>query len=93
MPRRPSPVPLEHIHITVPAAEKQRVELLLFSTAEKRVPQGAWQAFLLERIREYFDYATLDLSAYGYPSGFFVRAPKAMMEYIKQRMEEDRVQS
>jgi hypothetical protein len=88
MPRRPSPVPLEHIHVTVPAAEKQRVELLLWSDAERRVPQGAWQQFILERIREYFDQATLDLSPYGFPLGFFVRGPKGMIQALKQRFEE-----
>ena len=88
MPRRPSPVPLEHIHCTVPAAEKQRVELLLYSTAEQRVPQGAWQQFILERLREFFDYETLDLAPYGFPAGFFVRAPKGMIEVIRQRLEE-----
>lgn len=88
MPRRPSPVPLEHIHVTVPAAEKQRVELLLYSEAERRVPQGAWQGFILERIREYFDYTTLDLHPYGFPLGFFVRAPRGMIELVRQRLEE-----
>lgn len=87
MSRRPSPIPLEHIHITVPAHEKQRVELMLFSTAEQRVPYGAWQSFILERIREFFDYATLDLTPYGYPAGFFVRGPKGMIEVVRQRLE------
>ncbi len=88
MPRRPSPIPLEHIHIKVPAAVKQRVELILYSVAERRVPQGAWQWFILERIRDYFDYATLDLAPYGFPPGFFVRIPKGMLEIVKQRFEE-----
>lgn len=40
-----------------------RLELHLFSPGEGRIPQGAWQRFLVERINEFF--AKLDRKKEG----------------------------
>lgn len=54
MPRRPDldrPVPLK---LMLPESERTRLDLHLFSALEGRVPQGAYQNFFRERIREFF---------------------------------------
>lgn len=47
---------------TLPEDLRARLDLLLYSEAENRVPKGAIQEFLVERIREYFSPATYSLS-------------------------------
>lgn len=61
MPRKPAIEPNFELHTTLPARLAARVELLLFSEAEGRVPRGAWQKFLVERLTEYFHHRRVDV--------------------------------
>ena len=64
MPRKPAVVPNRHIHTTLPKDISDRVDLLLFSEAEGRVPQGAIQSLLVRLLREFFDHHQLDLAPF-----------------------------
>jgi hypothetical protein len=39
----------------LPEDVRAKLDILLWSAVEKRVPLGAYQAFFLERIRDYFE--------------------------------------
>lgn len=64
MPRRPNLNPTERMHVRLPADLAQKVELLLFSDLEGRVPYGAYQAFITQRLVEFFEDKPLDLGPY-----------------------------
>lgn len=64
MPRSPAIIPNRNIHTTLPAELATRLELYLWSESEGRVPRGAMQDFLIQRIQEFFAARTIDLSPY-----------------------------
>lgn len=42
------------LHISLPVSLRARLDLHLYSGLEGRIPKGAYQTFISERIREYF---------------------------------------
>lgn len=64
MPRPPAIIPNRHVHTTLPPELATRLELFLFSEAEQRVPKGAMQQFLIQRISEFFSHRSVDLSPF-----------------------------
>ena len=54
MPRRPAITPNIRLGTTLPAEIRAKLDLYLFSEVEGRVPKGAYQAFIIERIVEFF---------------------------------------
>lgn len=64
MPRKPSITPNKHIHTTIPADLAARLDLFLWSDVEKRVPQGAYQSFFCDAIRDFFNKRTVDVAPY-----------------------------
>jgi hypothetical protein len=54
MPRRPNVIPHIRLETTIPEDLKTKLDLFLFSPTEGRVPQGAYQRFFCDRIREFF---------------------------------------
>ena len=57
-------------NLHLPASARTRLDLLLFSEVEGRVPKGAYQRFFLERLHEFFNLRTADLSdALNQPPG------------------------
>lgn len=65
---------------------KAKMALLLVSEVEGRIPLGKISSFISERIREYFDWAKLDLGLYGFGQGYFVSGPKPMIEALEARL-------
>lgn len=53
--RRPNIIRPVKLTTTFPEDVHAKLHLHLYSKVEGRVPKGAIQAFLIERIREYFD--------------------------------------
>lgn len=88
MGRHRYPIPYERIHITIPAEDKQRIEVILFSEIEQKVPRAAWQKFISARIREFLDSDTLDLTLYGFPLGHYVRGQRGVIRDLKLKMDE-----
>lgn len=54
MPRPAQTVPSRKLTVMLPADKLIRLELYLFSVALGRVPQGAYQAWIVERLDEFF---------------------------------------
>lgn len=77
------------IHLRVPLDLKSRLDLLLYSEVEKRVPFGHYNAFFTDRLREFLNWQVLDLSPYGFPPGYIVKGPKEMINSLKSRLENE----
>lgn len=60
--RRPNVEPSVATNLHLPESVRTRLDLVLFSELEGRVPKGAYQRFFLERLQEFFTFKTRDLS-------------------------------
>lgn len=60
--RRPNIEPSVATNLHLPESMRTRLDLLLFSELEGRVPKGAYQRFFLERLQEFFTTRSLDVS-------------------------------
>lgn len=85
---RPSK-PTERLNLRIPLELKARLDLLLVSELEARVPYGDYTNFFSERLREFLEWKTLDLSPYGFPQGYFIRGPKEMVESLELKLRKD----
>ena len=61
--RRPNIEPSVATNLHLPETVRARLDLILFSELEGRVPKGAYQRFFLERLQEFFTTKSADLSA------------------------------
>ena len=61
MPRKAAITPNRHLHTTIPADLAARLDLFLWSEVEGRVPQGAYQSFICDAIRVFFETRTVDM--------------------------------
>jgi len=86
MPRRKNITPSASIHLHIPEDVKARLDLFLYSEVESRVPVGAYQAFFQQRIQEFFDWKRIPLDSFGFPPGYFVIAPREMLQALVQRL-------
>jgi len=75
MPRRPSVIRPTSLHISLPEDVRVKLDLLLYSPIEQRIPRSAYQEFFAERIREFLGWRRLTLEPYGYPQGYFIAGP------------------
>lgn len=64
MPRKPAVTPNKHLHTTIPAELAVKLDLFLWSEVEQRVPQGAYQSFICDAIRDFFNKRTVDVAPY-----------------------------
>lgn len=92
MGRRPSLIARDKLNISLPEDDKAWLALHLFSEASGCVPQGAYAEWFTARLREYRDWKTLDLAAFGLPSGYYVRGPAAVIEALRNRLISNEVQ-
>jgi hypothetical protein len=56
------------LRTTFPEDTRAKLDLYLWSELEGRVPQGAYQRFLVARIREFFEDANLDIGPWLEPT-------------------------
>ena len=81
--------PSRYLRVYVDARLAARVELLLFSEAEGKVPFGAWQKFFTERINDFLNSQNLDLAHIApsrmqlSPGAFWVRGTPEALQIIK----------
>lgn len=87
MPRPKSLIEKVVLNLWLPLETRARIDLHLVSPLEGKVPRGAYSEFFTERAREYLDWETLDLGILGGPSGYFVRGPKEMVDYLKGKLQ------
>lgn len=86
MPRPPATVPNVLIKAWVKPELRAKMDLLLVSELEGRVPYGKISDFVADRLREHFDWTELDLGLHGFPQGYFVRGPMAMIEALRRAL-------
>lgn len=91
MPRRAAITPNRHIHTTIPAALGDRLELMLFSPVEGRVPKGAYQEFVVGMLQEHFDWKELDLSPFlgTMPGTTVIKGRPEALAVLLKKLEED----
>ena len=58
MSRPPSILRSSKINLCLPEDLRARLDLLLYSDSEKRVPQGAYQRFFTNLLNEFFNRGT-----------------------------------
>lgn len=71
----------------LPIDLKAKLDLALFSPLEGKVPHGDYSAFFESRLREHFEWSSLDLEPYGGLAGEFVRGPSDMIERLRMKLE------
>jgi hypothetical protein len=81
MPRPANIIRPVKLTTTFPEDVMTRLELHLFSDVEGRVPHGAYQQFLCDRIREFFDSRAYD-TGHG-----VVRGTAEAIEFVKLSLE------
>lgn len=55
MPTRPNVIPSVQLVLMLPMDIKTRLDLHLYSDLRGRVPKGAYQAFFVRLLKDYFD--------------------------------------
>lgn len=86
MPRPPNIIRPTYLHMALPEDARTKLDLLLHSPLEGRVPKGAYQKFFLERMWEFFTWRRLALTPYGFPEGYFVAGPKGMLDTLETKL-------
>lgn len=87
MPARPQIDRPVKLTTSLPTSVMAELALHLISPVEGRVPKGAYQSFLVERIKEYFSWKRLDMHPYGMAPGYFVSGPPEMIEALERRLQ------
>lgn len=86
MPRRPAIDSPTRLNIGLPESERAWLDAHLWSEVDSRVPAGAYRNWILERIREFRSWRTLDLTPFGFPSGMLVRGPEEVLRRLAERL-------
>jgi hypothetical protein len=83
-------VPSRSLNTHLDEALMARLDLELFSPLESRVPKGAYQKFLNDRLREYFATRTLDLAPFlgTLPGEVQVRGSEFAIERLASLLKE-----
>jgi hypothetical protein len=87
MPRPKQITPKVHLHITISADLRKKLDKAVWSELEQRIPAGALQKFIEERLREYFSQEKLDTSQYILGGGV-VCGESATLEMIRDFLTE-----
>ena len=88
--RKPNVERTDEVHLRLRSSISTRLDLLLFSEAEQRIPYGARNRFFEEQIVQALDHRPLDLSPYtGCPPGVhIVRGAPETVELLRQLLEQ-----
>lgn len=78
--------PKEHLHVKIAPELKQRIDLMLYSAVEERIPKGAHMEFVEARLREWFEWKNTPLEPFGFPQGYYVTGPEPMVEALIKRL-------
>lgn len=87
MPRPKAVNPPVTLKAMIPVELRAKLDLLLVSEVEGRIPLGEISAFITSLLRRHFEEQTLDLQPYGFPAGFFVRGPAEMLKAVRLSFE------
>lgn len=88
MARRKNIIPSIKLTTTIPEDIHTRLSLFLFSELEGRIPPGAFQSFICDRTREYFEEHRLDLAPYvgSSPGDFVIHGLPGAIEQLERRL-------
>lgn len=84
MPRKPNIDPPTRLELKLPESLRTKLDLLLFSELEGRVPQGKYQEFFIERLNEFFTSKRLDLTPFEFAPGQYVLGAKPAIDALEQ---------
>ena len=86
MPKPRNIIPSTMLTVALPQDEHTRLFLHLYSEVSGRVPQGAYRAWIVARIREYFGHVRIDLAPYAgcEPGTYFVGGTPAAVEILER---------
>lgn len=88
MPKPRNIIPSTMLTVALPQDEHTRLFLHLYSEVAGRVPQGAYRAWIVARIREFFTTRKLDLAPYAgcEPDTYFIGGTPAALEILEQAL-------
>lgn len=88
MGRHAKTTPSRPLHVILDKDDMDKVDALLWSEFENRVPLGAYQKFFTMLIRQHFQTQELDLSPYtgAMPGEQILRAYPATIEQLLKRL-------
>lgn len=74
------------LEVSLDPALRTRLDALLFSPVEKRIPKGAYQRFFNQVLVQTLNWTELDLSPYAgtFPTEAIVRGPEFAIEHLKR---------
>ena len=75
-------------NVYLPESWRTKLDLILFSPVENRVPKGAYQRFFIERLGDFFESRALDLAPYvgSLPGERVIRGRPATIEALEQAL-------
>lgn len=88
--RKPNVEPTSSINLHLPETLRARLDLILFSELEGRVPKGSYLRFFSSRLVEFFEFRTLDLAPYlsALPGTHVVSARPATLDALRAALEQ-----
>jgi hypothetical protein len=88
--RKPLVEPSIPTHLHLPASWRTKLDLILYSPVEGRIPKGAYQRFFLNRLVEFFDTREMDLGPYlgSLPREHLLRARPATIEALTRLLQQ-----
>lgn len=86
MPRPKNLHETARLHISLDAKLKTRIDLLLYSEVEQRIPYSSWGVFIEARLREWLEWKNTPLEPYGFPPGYFITGPEEMVQSVVERL-------
>lgn len=87
MPKPKNTSPPTRLDLQIPEDLRARLDLMLYSELEGRIPHGEYTRFFCARLREHFEWVRLDLEAFGLPPGYFITGPREMVDKLKSTLE------
>lgn len=89
MPRKPNVVPTSYLNVGIPSNLRVRLDAILYSEVENRVPFGAYQSFFSSLLRAFFETEELDLAPYlgTEPGANVVRGRPYVIDQLRRTLE------
>lgn len=88
--RKPNVEPTSSINLHLPETLRTRLDLVLYSELEGRVPKGSYIRFFSARLVEFFEHRTLDLAPYlsSLPGTHVVSARPSTLDALRVALEQ-----
>lgn len=85
--KRGDVTPMTQLELAIPQTWRAKLDLFLYSELEGRIPKGAYKAFFLARLAEFFTWRRLDLTPWGIAGQ--ISGPPDIIAILERRLEED----